>query len=111
MPDYDAIGWWTSEHDRAQWTIVLDRPGKYQVEWDYSVSPEAAGNRWLMEIGGNEVLSGAVDSTGNWETFKTATLGIVELPAADNHIVVRSKGAVRGALMDLRAVRFVPVGE
>ncbi len=111
MPDYDAIGWWTSEHDRAQWTIVLDRPGKYQVEWDYSVSPEAAGNLWLMEIGGNEVLSGAVAGTGNWETFKTATLGLVELPAADNHIVVRSKGAVRGALMDLRAVRFVPVGE
>lgn len=109
-PDVDAIGWWTSEHDRAQWTIVLDRPGTYRVEWDYSVSPEAAGNLWVMEIGGKEMLSGAVVSTGSWETFKTATLGTVELPAADNHVVVRSRGAVRGALMDLRAVRFVPVG-
>ncbi|HAO34229.1 MAG TPA: dehydrogenase, partial [Candidatus Competibacteraceae bacterium] len=68
MPDYDAIGWWTSERDRAQWTLVLDRPGKYQVEWEYSVSPEAAGNAWMIEIGGKEVLSGTVASTGSWET-------------------------------------------
>jgi putative membrane-bound dehydrogenase-like protein len=111
MPDYDAIGWWTSENDRAQWTLVLDRPGTYQVEWDYSVSPDVAGNRWQLEIGGKEVLSGTVTSTGSWETFKTEALGTVELPAADNHVVLRSKGSVRDALLDLRALRFVPVRE
>lgn len=111
MPDFDAIGWWTSEHDRAQWTLVLDRPGTYRVEWDYSVSPEAAGNAWQMEIGGKESLSGTVASTGSWETFKTESLGTVELPAADNHVVVRSKGPVKGALLDLRAIRFVPAPE
>lgn len=111
MPEYDAIGWWTSEKDRAQWTLVLDRPGKYRVEWEYSVSPEAAGNGWIIEIAGKEVLSGTVASTGSWETFKTETLGTVDLPAADNHVVVRSKGAVKGALLDLRVVRFVPVEE
>lgn len=111
MPDYDAIGWWTYERDRAQWTLVLDRPGKYRVEWEYSVSPEAAGNAWMIEIGGKEVLSGTVASTGSWETFKTEPLGTVDLPAADNHVVVRSKGVVKGALLDLRVVRFVPVEE
>ena len=109
MPDYDAIGWWISEKDRAQWTLVLDRPGSYRVEWEYSVSPEAAGNNWQIEIGGKEVLSGTVASTGSWETFKTETLGNIDLPAADNQVVVRSKGAVKGALLDLRVVRFVPV--
>lgn len=108
MPDYDAIGWWTSEDDRAQWTLVLDRPGTYRVEWDYSVSPEAAGNDWQLEIGGNEALAGTILSTGGWETFKTVTLGTVVLPAADNHVVVRSKGPVKGALLDLRAIRFFP---
>lgn len=111
MTGFDAIGWWTSEHDRARWTLVLDRPGTYRVEWDYSVSPEAAGNIWQIEIGGKEVLSGTVVSTGSWETFKTVALGTVDLPAADNQVVVRSKGPVKGALLDLRAVRFVPAGE
>jgi putative membrane-bound dehydrogenase-like protein len=109
MPDYDAIGWWTSEQDRAQWTLVLDRPGKYQVEWDYAVSPDASGNLWQIDIGGKEHLTGTVMSTGSWEHFATQTLGTVDLPAADNHIVVRSKGQVKGALLDLRAIRFVPV--
>jgi hypothetical protein len=111
MPDYDAIGWWTSEDDRAQWTLVLDRPGTYRVEWDYSVSPEAAGNHWQLEIGGKEMLAGTVVSSGSWETFKTEALGTVDLPAADNHVVVRSKGPVKEALLDLRALRFVPVKE
>ena len=111
MPDFDAIGWWTSERDRAQWTLVLDRPRSYRVEWEYSVSPDAAGNSWQIEIGGKEFLSGTVASTGGWETFKTESLGTVNLPAADNHVVVRSKGPVKGALFDLRAIRFVPVAE
>jgi hypothetical protein len=109
MTDYDAIGWWTSEKDRAQWTLVLDRPGTYRVEWEYSVSPEAAGNAWMIEIGGKEVLSGTVASTASWETFQTETLGTIDLPAADNQVVVRSKGPVKEALLDLRVLRFVPV--
>jgi len=109
LSDFDAIGWWTSEHDRARWTLVLDRPGRYRVEWEYSVSPEAAGNTWQIEIGGREVLSGKVANSGGWETFKTETLGTVDLPAADNQVVVRSKGPVKGALFDLRAIRFVPL--
>lgn len=42
---------------------------------------------------------------------KTKALGTVDLPAADNHVVVRSKGPVKEALLDLRALRFVPVKE
>jgi putative membrane-bound dehydrogenase-like protein len=109
LPDFDAIGWWTSEGDRAQWTLVLDRPGRYRVELDYSVSPEAAGNRWSIEIGGKEVLSGTVADTGGWETFKSEVAGTLTLPAADNPVVVRSKGPVKGALFDLRVLRFVPL--
>ena len=54
MPDFDALGWWTSEKDRAGWTVVLDRPGTYRVEWDYSVSPESDGNSWQLVINGKK---------------------------------------------------------
>lgn len=108
MPDYDALGWWTSESDRAEWTAVLDRPGKYSVAWEYSVSPEAAGNAWQMLVNGKQVLTGTIESTGSWETFETAELGEVELTGGDNKIVVRSLGPVKQALFDLRAIRFSP---
>ena len=109
MPDYDAIGWWTSEKDRAQWTLVLDRPGSYRVEWEYSASPEVAGNEWQIQINGEAALTGRVASTGSWETFTTEALSTVALSAADNQVVVRSKGPVKGALLDLKAIRFIPI--
>ena len=109
MPDYDALGWWTSERDRAEWTAVLDRPGNYRAEWDYSVSPKAAGNQWQLLVNGKQVLHGKVESSGGWETFKSAPLGEVALTGGDNKIVVRSLGEVKEALMDLRAIRLVPV--
>jgi putative membrane-bound dehydrogenase-like protein len=109
LPDADALGWWTSEKDRAEWTAVLDRPGNYSVEWDYSVAPDAAGNEWQILINGERVLSGKVESSGGWETFRTSSLGEVKLDGGDNKIVVRSVGTINKALFDLRAIRFVPV--
>lgn len=111
MPDFDALGWWTSEKDRAGWTVVLDRPGTYRVEWNYSVSPESAGNSWQLVVNGKKALGGEVKSTGSWETFKTQRLGEIKLPAADNSFVIRSEGPVDQALLDLRSVKLIPVGE
>jgi len=109
MPDFDALGWWTSENDHAEWTVILDRPGTYRVEWEYSVSPEAAGNAWQLQINGKKALGGTVESTGSWETFRTQSLGKISLPAADNAFVIRSEGPVERALLDLRRMRLIPV--
>ena len=109
MPDFDALGWWTSAKDRAAWTVALAQPGRYRVEWEYSVSPEAAGNDWKLLASGRKVLGGAVRSTGAWETFQTQTLGELDLPAADTEIVLKSDGEVTKALLDLREIRLVPV--
>jgi putative membrane-bound dehydrogenase-like protein len=109
MPDYNALGWWTSENDRAEWTVVLDRPGEYTVEWEYSVAPDAAGNQWQILVNGEPSLTGEVESTGSWETFKTAQLGELDLSGGDTNFVVRSVGKVEKALLDLRSIRLVPV--
>ncbi|MCB1231557.1 MAG: c-type cytochrome [Verrucomicrobiae bacterium] len=109
MPDFDALGWWTSEKDRAQWTVVLDRPGHYRIEWEYSVAPEAAGNAWKLMVNGRKASGGKVASSGNWETFVTGSIGEIELPAADNKVVLQSDGPVTKALLDLRAIRFIPI--
>ncbi|MCG8600991.1 MAG: c-type cytochrome [Verrucomicrobiales bacterium] len=111
MPDFDALGWWTSQDDRAEWTVVLDRPGRYRVEWEYSVSPKSAGNNWQIVLNGEKALGGTVKSTGSWEAFRQQRLGEIDFPAADNSFVIRSEGPVENALLDLRWVKLVPVGE
>ncbi len=108
MADFDAIGWWTSSEDRAEWTIVLDRPGEYKVEWEWSVSDKASGNNWQLLTNGEKVLSGKVHKSGGWEDFKTEKIGNISLSAADTKIVLKSEGELKQALMDLRVIRFIP---
>ncbi len=109
MEDYDALGWWNSPEDRAEWTAILDRPGRYRVEWEYSVDPKSAGNSWQLIINGEPALTGIVPSTGSWENFETLTLGETDLASADNKVVLKSRGDLNRALLDLRLIRFVPV--
>lgn len=109
MEDVDALGWWNSPEDRAEWTAVLDRPGRYRVEWEYSVDPKSAGNSWQLIINGETALTGTVPSTGSWENFETLALGEVDLAGADNKVVLKSKGELNRALLDLRLIRFLPI--
>ena len=109
MNDFDAIGWWTSADDRVEWTVVLDRPGKYKVEWVYSVSDKAAGNSWQILLNGNKALGGKIQTTGSWETFQTQAIGEVELQGGDTKVVLKSDGPVDQALMDLRVIRLLPM--
>ncbi|MDF1823067.1 MAG: neutral/alkaline non-lysosomal ceramidase N-terminal domain-containing protein [Verrucomicrobiales bacterium] len=109
MPDHDALGWWTSERDRAEWTIVLDRPGKFAAELDYSVSPKSAGNQWQLLVNGEQAIKATSESTGGWETYKSISIGELSLTGGDNKIVVRSLGEIDEALFDLRKIRLTPV--
>ena len=111
MPEWDALGWWLGEEDRAEWTIILDRPGKYQVEWEWSVDPKHAGNPWQLLANGMPALTGKIQPTKSWEDFQTAKIGQLELAAEDTKIVLKSNGPLKAktALFDLRLIRLVPM--
>ncbi len=105
----DAIEGWGAESDRIQWTLVLDRPGEFRVEWDASAPEDGPAEKgWCLEIGGREVFSGAaVEGPAPGAGFVAATLGVVELAAADHLVVLRSQGPTVGPLPRPRELRFV----
>ena len=113
MPKWDALGWWTSREDRAEWTIVLDHSGNYDVEWEWSVDPKHSGNSWQLLANGQKALTGKVQPTQSWEDFQKQNIGQVRLAAADTKIVLKPEGPLRenSALLDLRLIRFIPVKE
>ena len=104
---YKNLGYWSSESDQAVWSFEPAKAGKYAVELDYACESGAAGNVYILE-GGSGRLTGKVEGTGSWDTYKQAKLGTLDLKAGAQKLSFRSQGKIQGALLDLRSLRLVP---
>ena len=108
MPEWKAFGWFTAA-DRVEWDIDANKKGKYDVHLEWSVSDEEAGKQFVLETG-NQKLKGTVGKTGSWEKFKIEKIGAIQLVAGTQKIVFKPAVAFeKGALLDLREVKLVPV--
>lgn len=108
MPEWWAFGWFTNS-DRVEWDVEVELDGDYQAELAWSVSDKEAGTEYLLEAG-KKKLSGVVDRSGSWETFKSKNIGIIPLKQGIQKIVFRSKEpAIKSVLLDLREIKLSPV--
>ena len=105
---YGNLGFWSSEQDRAAWTTQPARAGRYAVWLEYACDNSSAGNRYLLQAGNGRV-TGQVEGTGNWDTYKRVKVGEVELDATRQRVTLRPAGKVNGALLDLKAIELVPL--
>jgi alpha-L-fucosidase len=106
----DNIGFWTNAKDYVTWSCDVRRPGRYGVDVDYACPPENAGSRFTVGPEGGATVVGTVKATGSWTAFKSERLGEIELPAGKPVLAVRVTEMPRGAVMNLRRVRLVPLG-
>lgn len=105
---YKNLGHWTSEGDRAVWTVELPKAARVSVQLNYACAPESEGNEFVIEAG-KQQLVGKVGSSGSWDIYREQECGTLELQPGSNAIVLRSRGAVRGALLDLGSIVLEPV--
>lgn len=108
MPEWRAFGWFTG-NDKVEWTVDIPRTTDYAVTLDWSVSDEESGKRYVLE-GGERPLTGTVEKSGSWETFKEKRIGTIRLSKGRHTLRFRpAEQFEKGALLDLRALRLVPV--
>ena len=107
---YGNLGFWQSEDDRADWSIVVSKSGEYEVTLDYACDDSTDGNPFILQIGA-EQITGKVAGTGTWEDYHERHIGSVHLSAGNQHAVFRSFGRVDNCLIDLRGVTLRPVVE
>jgi len=105
----DNIGFWTNAADYVTWTCQVAQAGRYRVEVDYACPTENAGSSFTVGPDGGATVAGMVKATGSWTAFQPETLGEVELPAGRTTVAVRITAIPRGAAMNLRQVRLIPV--
>lgn len=106
MPEWRAFGWFTGQ-DSVTWDIEITTPGEYDVQLEWSVSDEEAGKEFILRAGDKE-LTGTVDKSGSWETYKTKNIGRVDLKKGRQKIIFKSKMEFdTGGLLDLRQINLV----
>ena len=105
--DRDSLGYWRSMGDEAQWVIKVEKAGKYILELEISCAEQDAGGRFEIIVGKNSApLAHQVDSTMNWDKFKTKQYGAFELSAGVHRVRIRSKKK-KGPLMKLRSAKLI----
>jgi putative heme-binding domain-containing protein len=105
---YGNLGNWKSEDDHAVWSADVTWPGKYAVWLDWTCDNGSAGNTFLLQAG-MERLTGHVQGTGTWDNYRQAKVGEIKLAAGRQQVVFRSEGKIKGALIDLRSIKLVPI--
>ncbi|MSR58715.1 MAG: c-type cytochrome [Planctomycetaceae bacterium] len=104
------IGFWHGSGDHVVWSVELPTAAEFDVWFDWACDDASAGNAWLLS-GASPALRGTVESTGGWNQYRQKKVGTVGLDAGAQRIKLAPEGnALRGALLDLRAVLLVPKG-
>jgi hypothetical protein len=89
------------------WRVELPAAGKYDVWLDWACEKGAAGNAYVLQAG-EQSITGRVESTGNWQTYRRARIGTLELPQGKTEVVFRPGDGFQGTLIDLRAIQLLP---
>ncbi len=105
MPEWKAFGWFTAK-DSVVWEVEVPEAGQYKVQLEWSVSDEDAGKEFIL-IASTDNLTGRVDKSGSWETFKTKDVGTIDLIKGTQKIIFRSETKFdKGAILDLREIQL-----
>lgn len=108
MPEWNAFGWFTA-NDFVEWQVEVPKKGVYYVYLEWSVSDEEAGKPFVFETK-TKKLKGIVGKTGSWETFRVAKIGQIKLSSGLQTMkFLPDSKFEKGALLDLREIRLVPV--
>jgi hypothetical protein len=110
MPEWRAFGWFTGM-DLVEWDVLVNKEEYFNVFLEWSVSDEEAGKEFILEAI-NDTLMGKVAKSGSWETYKIEKIGKIKLQEGQQKILFKSKTNFdTGALLDLRELKLIPVGE
>lgn len=102
------IGFWTDPKARAEWTVLVEKPGTYAVNVELSCEDAEAGDVYEVVIG-DAVLPARTIKTGTWVRFVEAAAGVVTLREGEVRVTVRAGEGLKGALMNVRSLKLTPV--
>ena len=113
QPHKNTVGYWSDEHDTAEWTFQNAAAGEYEIDILQGCGKGHGGSKVTLLVA-DQTLDFVVEETGHFQNFIWRTLGSVTLKASDAEeamtLKLTPKSKPGGAVMDVRAIRLCPKG-
>jgi len=103
QPHKDTLGFWVNTSDFPEWSFVVPRAGKFEVEILQACGNKSGGSEIDITVG-KQTLTMKVVETGHFQRFIPRTLGTLTLEAGPTTLTVRPRTKPGAAVMDLRRI-------
>ncbi len=111
LPHKNTLGYWVNADDWASWEFDVRTPGAFSVEALVGCG-KGSGDSTVEFRLGEQVLKLKVPVTGGFQQFVPQRLGQLTLDRAGRfRLEVRATSKPGPAVMDLRAVKLVPLAK
>ena len=102
------IGFWRNRDTSVRWQIAVDRPGKYRVEMNYSLTPSSEGSKVAVLVGDQTVTAKPLVGA-NWKDYQEARVGEVTITGTGYlPVVVKPVSKPGDYVLNLRSVTLAP---
>ncbi len=108
QPHKNTVGYWADEKDWCEWSLRAAKPGTYKVLLLQGCGKGQGGSEVKLAAG-DQSLSYTVEDTGHFQNFVEREAGKITLGKVDLRFEIRAVKKAKGAVMDVRQVRLVPV--
>lgn len=109
QPHKNTVGYWANEDDWCEWRLNVSRPGVYNVLILQGCGKGHGGSRVRISLGDSE-LAFVVEDTGHFQNFRERAVGQLRLGEGKGQsLKVEALHKAKGAIMDVRQIRLVPV--
>jgi lysophospholipase L1-like esterase len=105
----NTVGYWVNPSEYAEWSYELDQPGEFEVEILQGCGGHAGSD---VELGFKDgTVPFVVEETGHFQNFVWRKIGKIALKESGVRVMsLKCKKLAKGAVMDMRQIRLVPVG-
>ena len=107
-PHKNTVGFWVNTSDQVYWDFTVKSGGKFDIEIHQGCGRGHGGSQVALVVADqtNEFI---VEDTGHFQNFVPRKVGTVNLAKGDHRFWIKPIKKARGAVMDVRRIRLIPI--
>ncbi len=104
-PKHANLGFWRTEQDYAEWSLIVPRAGKFRVVLEYACDRRSGGSELQLIVAGRS-LQWKVEAFEDWDVYRRVDLGVLDLPGGPADARLTAREPIPGFVADIKAIEL-----